>query len=52
MPSLVGDINKASELLGWKKKYNFEEMIKDLVFKEIRQLSSQDAEMLKDSLYN
>jgi len=52
MPSLVGDINKASKLLGWKKKYNFEEMIKDLVFKEIRQLSSQDAEMLKDSLYN
>ena len=52
MPSLIGDINKASKLLGWKKKYNFEEMIKDLVFKEIRQLSSQDAEMLKDSLYN
>lgn len=41
MPCLVGNIYKASKLIGWKKKYNFEEMIKDLVFKEIRQLSTK-----------
>ena len=39
MPCLFGDIRKATSLLGWKKKYNFEGMVETMVLEEIKNIS-------------
>ena len=50
MDLLIGDATKANEKLGWKPKYNLEEVINDMMESDLK-LMTKD-QYLKDGEYN
>jgi GDPmannose 4,6-dehydratase len=44
---LVGDASKAHDVLGWKPKYTFEGLIKEMVQSDLEALSRDTHEVLK-----
>ena len=40
---LVGDATKAKEKLGWKAEINFEELIKEMIFSDLKEMKKQVA---------
>jgi GDPmannose 4,6-dehydratase len=44
---LVGDASKAHDVLGWKPKYTFEDLIKEMVQSDLEALSRDTHEVLK-----